>query len=342
MVSRDFPRVMKKTDDIDFVVTWVDGNDPEWQRQRALFAGEEDFSMNRNNARYRDFGTLKYWFRSVERYAPWVRKIHFVTCGQYPEWLDRNNPKLNLVEHKDFIPGQYLPTFNSHSIEINLHRIKDLSEQFVYFNDDTFLVSPVSPTVFFVNGLPRDIAIRNIPMLYQIGHINLNDINIINKHFAFARQFRQNLWKWLNFRYGIHCLRSLVFLPFVEFTGAKNAHVANAYLKSTFLEVWDKCGNELDKVCYHRFRSITDINQWLFKYWHIVKGTFYPQWINFGAAYGINDTKRFRKDFVGHRHKLICLQDCEGIGDPERLQNIKEDVLGIFQTEFPEKSSFEK
>ena len=332
---------MKESKDIDFVITWVDCTDPEWQKQRALYADEEDLTMNLNNARYRDFGTLKYWFRSIERYAPWVRRIHFVTCGQYPEWLNKDNPKLNLVEHRDYIPNQYLPTFNSDTIELNLHRIEGLSEQFVYFNDDVFVSAPVSPTDFFVKGLPRDVAIRNIPMLYKIGHINLNDINIINERFAFNKQFRQNIWKWLNFRYGIHGLRSLFFMPFIEFTGAKNSHVANAFLKSTFCEVWDKCKEELDKSCHQKYRSIFDFNQWLFKYWQIVKGTFYPQWINYGAAYSIDNTNRLEDDLIRHRHKLICLQDCEGIGDANKLQKIQDDTLGTFQKVFPEKSSFE-
>lgn len=324
--------------DIDFVITWVDGEDPDWQALYGQYASLEDKSQNINGSRYRDWGLLRYWFRSVERYAPWVRTIHFVTYGQCPEWLDLSNPKLNFVKHQDFIPKQYLPTFNSRSIEINLHRIQGLSEQFVYFNDDVFVVSPIKPFDFFVKGLPRDVAIRNIPMLYQIGHTNLNDINIINKAFNFSDQFKKNIWKWVNYRYGIHCLRSLVFLPFPEFTGAKNCHVANAYLKSTFETVWNKYGEELEKTSSHRFRSISDVNQWLFKYWQIVSGSFYPQWIHYGATYGINDTARLQSDLAKHRYKLICLQDADGTRDICRL---REDVINIFQQRFPEKSSFE-
>ena len=201
-----------------------------------------------------------------------------------------------------------------------------------------FVVAPVKPTDFFVNGLPRDVAIRNIPMLYKIGHINLNCINIINKEFAFSSQFKQHFWKWMNYRYGIQCIRSLFFLPFVEFTGAKNMHVANAYLKDTFVEVWDKCGDELDKTCQHKFRSVLDIDQWLFKYWQIVSGKFYPQWYNYGKAYGIQDTKRLERDLRQKKTKLICLQDCEGWDD---ISQLKIEVIQIFEREFPVKSTFE-
>ena len=324
--------------DIDFVLIWVDGEDPEWQEAYGRYASLEDKSQNRNGARFRDWGLLRFWFRSVELYAPWVRTIHFVTCGQRPDWLNVNNPKLNYVKHQDFIPKQYLPTFNSRVIETNLHRIKGLSEQFVYFNDDMFIVSPLKPSVFFVKGLPRDVAVRGIPMLYQIGHANLNDINIINREFRFDRQFKKNIWKWLNFRYGLLGLRSLLFLPLTQFTGAKNYHVANAFLKSTFETVWEKYEDELDKTCHSRFRSISDVNQWLFKYWQIVSGSFYPQWINYGITYGINETRRLQADLTKQRKKLICLQDVEGMSD---ISQLKEEVIAIFQQQFPEKSSFE-
>ena len=74
---------------IDFVLTWVDGGDPIWQKEKSKYSSEKDYGNKA--AHYRDFGTLKYWFRAVEKYAPWVNKIHFVTCGQKPEWLNENH-----------------------------------------------------------------------------------------------------------------------------------------------------------------------------------------------------------------------------------------------------------
>lgn len=324
--------------DIDFVITWVDGSDPEWQEQRRLYESEEDKKQNKNDSRFRDWGVMRFWFRSVECYAPWVRKIHFVTCGQCPEWLNLDNPKLNFVKHEDFIPHQYLPTFSANPIELNLHRIEGLAEQFVFFNDDMFVLAPVKPSDFFVNGMPRDIAIRNVPMLYEIGHINLNDINLINDNFKFMEQFKKNIWKWLNYRYGLHCLRSLLFFPLIEFTGAKNAHVANSYLKSSFAEVWQRCEEELDQTCQRKFRSVLDVNQWLVKYWQIVSGNFYPQWLNYGKTYGIHNTSKLQKDLMRKKRKLVCLQD----NDSKDITKLKETVYSLFQNEFPEKSSFEK
>ena len=323
---------------IDFVLPWVDGNDPVWLSEKNKFVATEETIFSPNNSQYRDWGLLRYWFRSVERYVPWVRKIHFVSFGHYPEWMNLNHPKLHFVRHEDFIPSKYLPTFSSHPIDLNLHRIPGLSDRFVYFNDDIFIVSPMKPSDFFMNGLPRDCAIRNMPMLYDIVHINLNDINLINKAFQFDKQFKKNLWKWFNYRYGLHGLRSLLFLPLIEFSGAKNLHIANAYLKSTYQEVWKRFDSVLDQTCQRRFRSVLDVNQWLFKYWQIVSGTFYPQWLTIGQEMSISDLTLLKKSLKHKSPKLICLQDSDWMPD---ISSLKEDVQDIFHNEFPEKSSFE-
>src|SRR5699024_762488 len=99
--------------------------------------------------RYRNFGFFKFWFRSVEKYAPWVNKVYLITSGHLPKWLDLDNEKLVHIKHSDYIPDEYLPTFSSRPIELNLHRIEALSEEFVLFNDDMFLSAPTSPSDFF-------------------------------------------------------------------------------------------------------------------------------------------------------------------------------------------------
>ena len=149
--------VKKSSNDIvDAVIIWVDGNDPDWQAQMSKYRHET--SADDRIVRYRDMGFLKYLFRGIEMYAPWIRMIHFITCGQKPEWLNCNAPKLHLISHSDYIPAEYLPTFNSHTIELNFHRIEELSERFVYFNDDHFLISETAQDDFFHNGLPRQSA----------------------------------------------------------------------------------------------------------------------------------------------------------------------------------------
>ena len=122
---------------IDLVVPWVDGNDITWLEEKRKYSSVS-WSEGNSNSRYSPSDNFKYWFRSVEKFAPWINKIFFVTYGHLPEWLDISHPKLRIVRHDEYIPKEYLPTFNSHVIELNLHRINDLSEYFILFSDDVF------------------------------------------------------------------------------------------------------------------------------------------------------------------------------------------------------------
>ena len=131
------------THPIDIVIPWVDGSDPVWQADHAKYRASK--SADNHPARYREWGLFRYWFRGIEQNAPWVRKVHLLTYGHLPAWLEPDHPKLHIVNHRDFIPEEYLPTFSSHAIELNMHRIPDLAEHFLYFNDDVFLGRPVTP-----------------------------------------------------------------------------------------------------------------------------------------------------------------------------------------------------
>jgi hypothetical protein len=141
---------------IDAVYTWVDGSDPAWrERKRGRLAGlgadaaQLDASAT-SDARFLSRDELRYSLRSLERYAPFIRKVHIVTDRQIPSWLDTACPRLQLVFHDDLFPdGSHLPTFSSQAIESHLHRIPGLAERFVYFNDDILLWRPLTPDDFF-------------------------------------------------------------------------------------------------------------------------------------------------------------------------------------------------
>ena len=152
---------------IDFVLTWVDGSDPDWLAQRREY--QPGRGTDAGESRYRDWDNLQYWFRGVEKFAPWVNKIYFVTWGHVPKWLNTAHEKIRIVKHEDFMAPAYLPTFNINSIELNLHRIKGLSEHFVFFNDDMFLIDSVRPEDYFKNGLREKNASAIIHLYMQIG-----------------------------------------------------------------------------------------------------------------------------------------------------------------------------
>ena len=142
---------------VDVIFTWVNGNDPNLiaKRNQYLPPEAQQTQEAQGNSLYRDSDELRYALRSLEAYAPWVRRIAIVTDGQTPSWLETANPRIQVVDHTECIPSGCLPTFNSHVIEAHLHLIPDLSEHFIYCNDDFFLLGPCSKSDFFtLNGLP--------------------------------------------------------------------------------------------------------------------------------------------------------------------------------------------
>ena len=135
--------------DIDFVYLWVDGNDPKWIAKRNACIGEPSKDEKNCKGRYESNDELKYSLRSLEKYAPWIRKIFIVTDNQVPEWLDTTHPKIQIVDHTEILPAECLPCFNSVIIEHHLHKIPGLSEHFLYGNDDMYFNKPVTPDTFF-------------------------------------------------------------------------------------------------------------------------------------------------------------------------------------------------
>ena len=333
------------SDKIDFVITWVDGNDPVWRKERDYYAALEHRSIGNNDARYRDWETLRYWFRGVEKFAPWVNKVFFVTCGHLPEWLDTDNPKLQIVKHSDFIPAEYLPTFSSSAIEFFLYKIKGLSEQFVYFNDDMFLLDEVKPSRFFRNGLPCDIGGMTFNMHSgMFGTSVLLAKTLINDHFDKQAVVRQHPLKWFNPRYIGASILNAVCLPIrkKEFPGFVNPHLPYSYLRKTCDAIWESCEKELVRTARNRFRTYGNVAPWLIRYWQLSSNNFSPyNPLKDGAYYLIdnNNANRIADCIRRKRKKIICINDSEDITD---FDSVKDKIKGAFETILPERSSFER
>ena len=92
---------------IDFVIPWVDGSDEAWLSERRKYSPDKETG---STSRYRDWDNLQYWFRGVEKFAPWVNHVYFVTCGHIPKWLNLSNPKLTVIRHEEFIDPESIPT----------------------------------------------------------------------------------------------------------------------------------------------------------------------------------------------------------------------------------------
>lgn len=330
---------------IDFVIAWVDGNDPLWQKERSQYRA--DTSTDSSAARYRDMGILKYWFRAVEAYAPWVNQIHFITWGHLPEWLNTEHPKLHIVNHKDYIPEEYLPTFSSHPIELNLHRIPGLSEHFVYFNDDMLLNAPITPDFFFQKGLPCDFAhIDNISSegiddVYS--HILFNESYVISKHYSYIRAFLSNPFKYLSRTNPMKVnLKNLIKIENSSyFPGFGDHHLAAPYLKQTFVNMWNKDFESLDMASRSKFRSPYDVSQRVIRNAQLASGQFHPVskssrgkvyqlWMN---PSDISDT------ILSEEHKMICLNDTSRNIDFDMVMQV---IWSAYEKKLPKRSLFEK
>ena len=326
---------------IDIVLLWVDGNDEEWLKEKDKYM---NIVGDSNVNRFRDCDNLQYIFRGFEKNMPWVNKIFFVTWGHIPKWLDTNNEKIIIVKHEEFIPKEYLPTFNSNVIELNIHRIKGLSDKFILFNDDFFILKPTKPEDFFIDNKPTDTYVETF--LPGLSHndvhffMRMNILVLINKYFNKKDCIRKNLFKFLNFKYSaffnFRTLYSMCFKEaFIEFW---NFHAPYSYLKETFETVWEKEGELLNKVCKNKFRNSSDLGHYLCRYWQMVSGNFVPKKNESECIrYEENNLENIKKLKSG-KYKFICISDDLLNID---FQKSKNEINKVLQELLPEKSSFE-
>ena len=332
----------------DFVIPWVDGNDPEWKARKGRYLGT-DLEDDRAE-RYRDWDLLRFWFRGVENFAPWVRKVWFVCDQEPPAWLNREHPKLEIVRHEDYLPAEYRPAFSANPIELNFHRIKGLSEQFVYFNDDMFLLRPVKESFFFKNGLPRDQAVMNPVPTTEIAERGngtriftafLNNTEYLNRDFAFYSTIRNAPVKWLHPVYGTDAVRNLVLLAWPRFLGFAEEHLPVAYLKSSYTRAWEADFDILDATSRHTLRNDHDVTQWFIRTRQLAEGNFVPRKRRKDAMFRIHeDQEAMHAAIREQKLPLICLNDDKSM-EESTFQELKQKLKDDFEVILGEKSTFE-
>ena len=337
---------------IDFVVTWVDSNDPKWQEEFRKYKGITT-TADQSKARYRDWDFFKYWFRAVEKYAPWVHKVYVITNGKFPDWINSDCDKLVLVKHSDYIPEQFLPTFNSRTIEFYMNRIKGLSEHFVYFNDDMYLNAPVSPDYYFRNGLPCD---NNAESVYNVTayhpttrfHISVGlfvNVCVINGHFDRREVVKQSRKNWYGFHLGlVDRLMSFIISRYHNgwFVGFRSRHIEQPYLKSVFDDAWEKESGMLTESST-RFREDATLTPYFFRYWQFASNKFYPVRLNNGRKFTLLPLylPKILRALKDPNVWSLCLNDTANCNEDD-YQKMQREVENAFNMKFPEKSSFEK
>jgi hypothetical protein len=294
---------------VDLVYSWVDGNDPDYLALRNSWL-EKHPSLQKANqihARYIDNKELKLSLRTVERYLPWVNRIFIITNGQVPDWLDIQHPKIRMVNIDDVFPSpDCLPSFNSHAIEFQLHRIPELSEHFLYCCDDMMFGAPCTKEDFFrfdADGMGklRLTCANNIipPVWYLLSGQSLR--------YPFRAAWG-NLKYTLEHRYPGYKIHYYLI------------HQAVPLRKSLMQAAATQYPELYERVSHSRFRAASDIPPIGFTaYMAIMENQ--ALWCN-QSNYCCNNLEDLKQHLMGTRAKLLCLNDLSDGSDVcEQLKN---------------------
>lgn len=311
--------------DVDMVYLWVDGSDPSWRAKKAAISGEAILHDNDGtdcDGRYVDNDELRYSLRSVELYAPWIRRIYIVTDNQLPLWLDTSNPRIRIVDHSEILPPEALPTFNSTVIEHALHRIPGLAEHFLYANDDMFFNRPVQPENFFTaDGRP----------IARMNRRPMRKLTLFLKEKLLGKPVS-------NYNLTIQNSAGLVERKYGRYFGAKTHHNIDAYRRSDYEHAYVVFKEEIDAVMCNHLRSDSDIQRNLYSYVAIAEGHAKLEYVSQRTSFRLHIDKPERYEKLErYNPMLFCLNDSQYVKPEQRLL-----VARFLKRRFPQPSSFEK
>ena len=293
---------------MDIVITYVNGLDPVWQADYEKYTNQPVLEK-----RFRDWGTLRYLFRGIAENMPFIRKVHLVVSheSQVPEWIDRN--KVHIVLHKDIIPAEFLPTFNCNPIEMHLHRIEGLDEEFLYFNDDVFPMKPCKATEFFKGG----------------------KCFLGMSHHLFAWDMFKKIC-----RNSDHLARRALGLK-ERCLFLRPQHTCTPMFKSECGEVYSKMPAEIAKTAAARVRNDENLNQYLFLDYMYLKGRLVNKRLSKKHfSVGIVSGEKLHRFITNPSHKLVCINDVQL--SEERYTELRKALLDAFEERFPQKSKYEQ
>lgn len=316
-----FEDILNREDKIDYVFPYVDCTSPNWIKEYAKYKNI-GFAEN-DNIRFQGHEELlKYKFRSIEKWMPWIGTIHMIVSSidQVPSWVDTDT--VHIVLHEDIIPKEYLPTFNSCTIEMFIHNIFGLSEKFIYSNDDMYANYILKPKFYFTedNKLRSDLNIRK---LWHEGDINKVWAQIpINTLKLAAKDKPEYLNKYV-----------------VPNTLYELQHIGKPMFKSINKQVYSLYEKEILQSIT-RFRAANNLNQYLFTEYALFHDrgsfeTFRFKYLQIGR-----DTNTIIKSIEepdeNARTRAICCNDTDIAKEEDFIK-----IQKAFEKQYPKKSIYE-
>ena len=308
---------------IDIVIPFYNDLDTEWKKVLNKYMLEENSSDRQviGEERYRDSGCGKYWFRCIEENCKWVNKIFVLISSktQMPDWLNTDNPKIRVVLHEEFIPKELLPTFNTMTIELFISRIPDLSNNYIYCNDDYYFLNPTSEFMYFVNDIPVYTSHCEELKKFDDDYLNGSDstfYSALNNGMDLQLKISGDKAKW----YAID-------------------HIPVAHKKDFEKQIIDEYYNmfvEANKKS--RFRHKDNYSNHVFICLYKDLKPYYKY--DYNKSYYV--TMRADIDFKEHENcKAVCFNDTEQLSNEDFIE-VKKRMIDFFENKFPKKSSFER
>lgn len=328
-------------DAIDLVLPWVDSSDPLWRAQKNNYDTKQEVS----DVRYESWDNLQYIFRGIEKYMPWVHKVFFITWGHIPEWLNTAYDRLVVVRHEDYIPKDFLPTFNSNVIEMNYFRISELSENFILFNDDLFITQPIPESYYFQDNLPCEEAVETHFILkadrgmdLQMNYACVNNMVLLNRNFDKRSVIGKNRDKWFAPVYGERLQQNYNLEFWNHFESFVYPHEAMPMKKSILQEIWEKEPEALTAASRNRFRAYSDVTQRLITMWQICSGNFVPH--KYRGKLFLIDGSNYQEAATAIRNREYPIVSLNETGEGD-FALIKAEINRALGQLFPQKSAFE-
>jgi len=295
---------------VDVIISYVNGSDKLWIKEYMKATGVHSPTA----VRFRPWGTLKYLLRGIETCMPFVRNVILIVAmpSQVPIWLDTS--KVRVVYHKDYIPKQYLPTFNSCTIESFLWNIPDLADKIIYLNDDMFPINAMSESDFFTGDKPN---------------IKFIEPSSYSQRAIFQSQCRS----------GIDLITKALNLPaFMPGKIIRPYHISSAITKDCLNKVAKLCKDTLPATI-SATRLPKNVNQYIYAYHQYFTDDYVAKVVDYKYIEVVEDnlTKIMEALLTGD-YQMLCLNDSDKIKDYTKLRN---QLLSYFDTKFPNKSKYE-